>query len=54
MEVLKTQGREGLVQYILKEGNKISPVLPYEPRLREMYARMFATRPAESYDKRMS
>ncbi|MCL5067723.1 MAG: hypothetical protein M1368_05140 [Thaumarchaeota archaeon] len=52
--MLKTQGREGLVQYILKEGNKISPVLPYEPRLREMYARMFATRPAESYDKRMS
>lgn len=53
VDVLKTQGKEGLVRYILQEGNKISPVLPHEPRLREMYARMFATRPVESYDKRM-
>jgi|ECHhosMinimDraft_1075155.scaffolds.fasta_scaffold00950_3 3-oxoadipate enol-lactonase len=53
VEVLKTKGHEGLVNYILKEGNRMFPVLPKRSPLREKYAKMFASRPLESYDKRM-
>jgi|SRR5579875_3266116 len=53
VEILKLKGEDGLVNYILREGNRAFPVLPKKQPLREKYARMFASRPVESYDKRM-
>jgi pimeloyl-ACP methyl ester carboxylesterase len=53
VEILKLKGEDGLVNYILEEGNRKFPVLPKKHPLREKYARMFASRPLESYAKRM-
>lgn len=50
---LQEGGPEALVQMMLSEGNGSFPVLPQAPRLREAYARMFASRPRTTYDKRL-
>ena len=51
IRVYQKEGREGFVNYLLREGKNVFQVVPSDTKIKEKFARMFANRPAEAYDK---
>ncbi|HZW58604.1 MAG TPA: alpha/beta hydrolase [Nitrososphaerales archaeon] len=50
-EVYLEGGREALVQFLIREGKQVFQIFPSDPKIVEKFARMFANRPPEAYDK---